>query len=173
MDKKEIKLKEKEIIGWLGDSYKETYVNIIDIFLMVFEKMSAEQKQLLISDIGMDLDITEEVVSRLSGDRVGWSRGDDNKYRLEALARVESESITNLSWKILSELIHKVDTEIDKLKSNYSLYFKMYHDPQHGEFFKKWLKDNDIKNEYQQEKQDIKGFIQESINKFLDSYQDD
>lgn len=164
---KEIRIKEKEITGWLGDTYKETYFNLIDIFVECFKNMSGEQKLLLLKELAMEKEVSEQVVKRIILDDLNWELSEDNDYRLKILEEINRKTIETLDWKLMAKLLRDVDSKLNELKNHKELYWKMYHDDVHGDFFRKWLKENKIESDYQKEEKELKKYVKNKIDEFF------
>lgn len=90
-----------------------------------------------------------------------WS-SKDPEFQKDFLVAVERKFALGCKWSLLDSVI-QLAREICAHKA---LYWRMYHDPWHRDFFCKWLSENDIPNNYTSnfpEVEDLKKFIDEKF----------
>lgn len=87
--------------------------------------------------------IMDEAIKRLTGISENWC-DDDKEKAVEVLSKMEKHVLSGYKWHILKNL----DTLARDMIAHEHLYWKMYHDPQHSEFFRKWLHEHNIESNY-------------------------
>lgn len=130
----------------------------IDVFELI-KKMTKEEKMMIVESVTWD-EILNEAVKRLTGEAKSWA-GDDKLLTLEVLSKMENHLTSGYKWSVLCKLR---DAARD-MSYHEHLYWKMYHDEQHGDLFKQWLKTNGYDSNYTNEFKSYKNFIEMVENK--------
>jgi len=115
---------------------------VIDLYELV-QEIPEKERHKLARIITWD-DIMEEAVRRLIDESPDWCSSNDKMHTLNVLSKMEEHVLSGYKWSILQNL--------DKLAKNLiihkHLYWKMYHDPIHKDFFRNWLEENKIEDNY-------------------------
>ena len=109
----------------------------------VREMLVGEARVELIKSLGMEKEVIAWVVDMLCGDVPDYYTGDDHDWIQKLLVRLEKKQLADLPGYYWSPW----DDLRDALKWRYSqkhIYWLLWHDEQHGEFFRRWLRDNNI-----------------------------
>lgn len=106
------------------------------------DSLTDEEKQEVVEYITWD-EVLKQAIQRLIGESDSW-QSDDDLLTLEVLTKMEENLLSGYKWSYLSEL-NKVSRDI---AAHEHIYWKMFHDPIHGEFFRQWMKDNKIESNY-------------------------
>jgi len=108
--------------------------------------------------------IMDEAIKRLIGMSENWG-GNDKEKAVEVLSKMEKHVLSGYKWHILKNL----DKLAENMITHEHLYWQMYHDPQHGEFFREWLREHNIESNYTPKLKDYKEFkdwVETKLNEF-------
>ena len=128
----ENKIEIKEVTGYLGHEYKDIYVDLAGFICNILRSIPKENKWDFIRAIGCDEDITEIVVDRLIDAGKGYSNSSDSIQKLRLLEK----SYLNDYYAKHKEVLETIERKIKILSTNNSLYYKLYHDPELGDWFR-------------------------------------
>jgi hypothetical protein len=106
-------------------------------------------------------DLMRYAARRLVEDLDGWSSRDP-EIQMQFLIEVERKFATTCKWSLIDSVISLAKN----ISTHKSIYWKMYHDKKHGDFFREWIDFNGIKNNYTcefAEVSDLKEFIESKI----------
>lgn len=132
-------------------------------------KMSDEEKQEIVSAVTWDR-VLRQAVDRLVGESRDWA-GDDNLLTLEVLSKMEQHLLSGYKWSCLGEL----DRLAKNITSHEHIYWKMYHDPTYGEYFRKWLRENSIESNFTHSLETYESFrkmVEEKLEAFGNALKD-
>jgi len=110
--------------------------------------------------------VMEEAVKRLIGESESWG-SDDDILTIEVLSKMEQNVLSGYKWSYLRDL----DRLSKDLTAHEHLYWKMYHDPINGAFFRKWLSENNIESNYTHnlpDYQSLRKFVEEKLERFAE-----
>lgn len=124
-------------ISFDENKFKFTLNNLI-------EAMTYDQKMDVIREFSMQRDIRDEVIKQLTGENLDFYWGDDNERRLKILSALEDELISCYKWSFIYEIKSYIKNHSDHTE----IYWEMYHDKCHGEFFRKWMESKGIGKNY-------------------------
>ena len=123
----------------------------IDLYDLVSSVPEEEQNQF--AEVVTWDRIMDEAIKRLTGTSENWC-GDDNEKAVEVLSKMEKHVLSGYKWHILKN-IEKLAKD---MIAHEHLYWQMYHDPQHSNFFREWLHEHNIESNYTTELKDYKEF---------------
>ena len=112
-----------------------------DLFQIV-RSMDNESRMKFAEVVGWD-NVFDYVIKRLCCETESWD-GSDDRSRLELLSKIEDDLLSGYKWGPLQ----KLDNAAAHMTSEFHIYWKMYHDKQHREFFHKWLEQHGLSSQY-------------------------
>jgi hypothetical protein len=126
--------------GWLRiqDDQFDLKLNLSQLF----EGFNQDERSQIAASLCWG-DILQEAIKRLCGESDMWDSTDPT-LTLEVLSKMEDRLISKCRWSLLRNL-----EDLSKnIASHQHIYWKMYHDPNHGDFFQDWLRKNNIESNY-------------------------
>lgn len=106
------------------------------------DNLTDEEKQEVVEHITWDA-VMKQAVQRLLGESDSYA-SDDDLLSFEVLSKMETNLLSGYKWTYLAEL-NRLSRDI---AAHEHIYWKMYHDPIHGDFFENWMKQNGIQSNY-------------------------
>lgn len=106
------------------------------------DSLTDEEKQEVVEHITWDA-VMKQAVQRLIGESDSY-QSDDDLLSLEVLTKMENNLLSGYKWTYLAEL-NRLSRDI---AAHEHIYWKMFHDPIHSDFFEKWMKENGIESNY-------------------------
>ncbi len=93
--------------------------------------------------------VLQQSVERLTGESHDWNAGDDSLLTFDVVSKLIDRAVGPAPY--FYDLWRNLDAVRDAarlLKSNQSIYQKLYHDPQCGAWFRKWSEDHNVEGQY-------------------------
>ena len=108
----------------------------------LFQSLSSDDRCDVAEALTWDA-VLAEAVKRLTDDSTSWS-GDDHCLTLDVLCKMEKTVASGYCWTNLRNL----NKALHNITSHTHLYWKLWHDEEHGQWFHQWARDNGIESSY-------------------------
>ena len=141
----------------------------IDLYEL-FDELPDESKDKIAKAITWK-SIMKEAVARLLQESENYSNPDDSLLTVEVLTKMEKRLLSGYKWRILRQLEQLAKNII----SHEFIYWKMYHDPVHAEFFQSWLNRNNIESNYSPKfanYQEFRTMVEDKLEEFGNQIKD-
>ena len=92
---------------------------------------------------------------RLAGEDYNYWSSMDKDESVEFLSRVEDHCLSGYKWSLLSSGLHDLGRYV---AHHEKLYWTLYHDPAHGDWFRKWAQERGLDGEFHTELPNFEAF---------------
>lgn len=134
--------------NWMGREYNKFVMDFEQLFHDWFSTIPKDDQIEFLKSVSLETSVASILFKRLAEDDPDFWCSDDYERTLpEMLSMCEDTLISKLKWNLLE--LTDIKTAVRHIHSDKELYWKMYHDPKHGEFFTKWLRANTPHNTWE------------------------
>jgi hypothetical protein len=161
----------KEVIkeeGTFGNREK-VVLDFEEMFYDWFNSLNQDHQRVVLQSLSLNHSVEMALLERLAEPSDVWS-SEDGKLMISLLGKVEQHLVSRLQWSALHDLDSELEQYIKDNRYSKVLYWKMYHDEQHWEFFRKWLETNGFDSNYRTKIADdklceVKKIIEKYLNR--------
>jgi len=106
----------------------------------------------VLKGLALDDRVAHAVIERLANGDRGFFSGKDREMQRKCLEAMREQVLNDLDWSIISEF--GVAQRLKNRREAQHIYWAMYHDPEHADFFRKWLDEKGFTSNYTTERAD-------------------